>query len=217
MDKKSAIKDLELVRQVFDQNKVPFFLAYGTCLGAYRDKDFLPNDDDIDLGVVEPIDLKMRKNIGWTLYDLGFRAQDVMFNVFGRLEPSELGYNGDAETGIIVCQRSVKFTIFFFKKEKCDICGEHMVCIPKLGAMKLIASPAKFYEKLGKVKFYGKKYNVPDPVEQYLEWTYEEWRNPLKRDHGKLYFETHPKQKEMLEDVRSAQRVVFKNSGTEQL
>ena len=214
MDKENAIKDLELVKQVFNQHNVPFFLAYGTCLGAYRDKDFLPDDDDIDLGVVEPIDLKTRKAIGWVLYDLGFKAQDVMFNVFGRLEPSELGYNGDGETGIIVCERSVKFTIFFFKKEKCGKCGEHMVCIPKLGAMKLIASPAEFYKKFDKIKFYGQSYNAPHPVRRYLEWTYEDWRNPLKRDHGKLYFETHPEQKEMLKDVRSAQRVVIKNSGT---
>ena len=206
--KESNIKDLKLVKQVFEQFKISFFVAYGTCLGFYRDKNFLPDDDDIDLVVVEPIDLKTRKMIGWMLYDLGFQPQEIMFNVFGRMEPAVIGYNGDEETGIIVCQRNVKLTIFFFKPDKCKDHGEVMVCIPKLGAVKLIESPAKFYKQAEEIKIFGEKFYLPSPVGKYLEFTYEEWENPLKRDHGKTYLEMHAK--ESIKDLINEATIIKK-------
>lgn len=211
MDKLN-FEDLRLVKQVLDKHEVPFFLAYGTCLGAYRDKEFLPDDDDIDLVVIKPIDLKTRKAIGWMLHDLGFGPQEIMFKVFDRMEPSEVGYNGDETTGIITCQKKTKFTIFFFKEQDCDKHGKEMICIPKLGALPLISSPSKFYEKPKKIKFKGEQFLVPSPTDEYLDWTYEEWKNPLKRDHGKLYFELHTEKEGMLEDIRKLQRTVIKDS-----
>lgn len=184
----NAIVDLETIKQVFDKYEVKFFVVYGALLGHYRDKDFLPGDDDIDLAVVEPIDLKTRKAIGWALYDLGFKPQQILFNVFGRMEPSELGYNGDAETGIIVCERNFKFTIFFFKEEDCDQHGKEMVCTPKLGAVKLISSPSKFYKKPGTIKIGKKKYLAPTPIKDYLSFTYfDNWKDKTDRRHGLTY------------------------------
>ena len=87
MDKKLILKDLETVQQVFDKFGVEMIVGYGVALGFYRDKDFLPGDDDIDICVIQPIDLKTRKAIGWALYDLGFQTQPITFNVFGRMEP----------------------------------------------------------------------------------------------------------------------------------
>jgi len=207
MDNQKAIKDLKIIKNVFDKYKVPFFLAYGTCLGAYRDKDFLPDDDDIDLVVVEPIDFKIRKKIGWMLYDLGFKNPIMGFNVFNRMEPMEIGYNGDEKTGIIVCEKSVEFSIFFFKEEDCDIHGKEMVCIPKLGALRLISSPSKFYKKPQTIKFKGEQFLIPSPVEEYLKFTYEDWKDPLKRDHGLTYFEMHPEKMEMLDKLADKQQV----------
>jgi hypothetical protein len=176
-------------------------LAYGTCLGAYRDGDFLPEDDDIDLAITEPINLQTRKEIGWMLYDLGFRPQDILFNVFGRMEPAEAGYNGDGKTGIIVCEKNTKFTMFFFKEDDCKIHGKEMVCIPKLGAVKLIASPAKFYKKPQEITFKEEKFLVPSPVEEYLKFTYEDWKDPLKRDHGLCFNEMHPEYQEYMDNI----------------
>jgi len=204
----NRIRDLEDIRRVFEKYEVPFFVVYGAVLGFYRDGDFLPGDDDIDLAVVEPIDLKTRKAIGWALFDLGFQPQQIAFNVFGRMEPSEVGYNGDEETGIIVCERNFKFTIFFFEAEGCDQHGNEYVCTPKLGAMKLISSPVKFYTQEDKdgnalfknldrydtIKINKKKYNVPTPVEDYLSFTYfDNWKDKTDRRHGETYFEMHEK------------------------
>lgn len=188
----NIIKDLEDIKAVFDKYDVPFLIVYGALLGFYRDGNFLPGDDDIDLAVLEEVDLKTRKAIGWTLYDLGFRPQQIAFNVFGRMEPAEIGYNGDGETGIIVCERNFKFTIFFFKEEMCSQHGLEYVCTPKLGSVKLIASPARFYDKLDNIRINKKKYLTPAPIEDYLAFTYfDNWKDKTDRRHGYTYPEMH--------------------------
>lgn len=186
MTKKDCLKDLGLIKYVFDKLGVKFFLAYGTALGAYRDKDFLPEDDDIDIGVIDKLTLEQRKKIGTELIALGFKEQDILFNVFGTWEKNEPYYQGTEKSGIIVVERYVKITIFFFYDD-----GKEMVCIPRIGANPLISSPNKFYKELEEIEFYKVKYLVPSPVKEYLDWTYEEWKNKKKRDHGKLYNETH--------------------------
>ena len=187
------IKDLETIRMVFKKFGVKFLITYGALLGFYRDGNFIEHDDDIDLAVIDPIDLKTRKAIGWILYDLGFKPQQILFNVFGRMEPSEIGYNGDDTSGIIVCERNFKFTIFFFRKESCGKHGWEYVCIPKLGAVNLIATPFSFYNKLDTIKINGKKYLTPSPIEKYLEFTYlGKWKDKNDRTHGLTFFEMHP-------------------------
>ncbi len=186
------ITDLEQIKQVFDKYGVPFYVVYGALLGMHRDGKLIPHDDDIDLAVIDPIDLEIRKKIGWTLYDLGFQPQNIAFNVFGRMEPSEVGYNGDGETGIIVCERNFKFTIFFFKEEDCPMHGKEYVCTPKLGALKLISTPSRFFYKTATVKIGSKKYLCPAPIEEYLSWAYfDNWKDKTDRRHSPTYFEQH--------------------------
>lgn len=201
-------EDYKVVKQVFDRYEVPLILGYGGLLGLYRDGKLLPGDDDLDLCVVQPVSLQKKKSIGWMLYDLGFKPQEIMFNVFGKMEAAEIGYNGDAETGIIICEKNIKFTLFFFKKDSCDLHTWEYVCVPKLGAMKLIASPSKFYHKLGEIDWNGEKVLTPSPIEDYLEFSYEDWKDPLKRDHSPTFFESHPEQVEQIKDVTKHNQVV---------
>lgn len=187
-----AIKDLELIKEVFDKHGVKLILVYGALLGHYRDGKFLPGDDDIDLAVVEPIDHKTRKAIGWMLFDLGFRPQEILFNVYGRMEPQELGYNGDGETGIMAIRRNFNFTLFFFKEEFCEKHGYEYVCIPKLGSIKLISTPTKFFKQFGEIKIGKKKYLTPYPIEEYLSDTYfNNWKDKTDRRHGLTYPDQH--------------------------
>lgn len=205
----NRIKDLETIKQVFDKFNVRFLIVYGALLGFYRDNDFLPGDDDIDLAVIDSIDLKTRKAIGWALYDLGFVPQAISFNVFGRMEIGEPGYNGDDNTGIIVCQRNFKFTIFFFDKpELCEMHHEEIICTPKLGSVRLISSPSKFYKNTATIKIGKHKYLTPAPIADYLAFTYfNNWKDKLDRRHGETYFEMHGK--ELIEDLDKKNQVVI--------
>lgn len=186
------MKDLRDILTVFEKYGVRVFLSYGAVLGAVREKDFIEWDDDVDLDVIDKIDFKTRKEIGGTLGDLGFQAQPISFNVFGRMEMAAVGergqcrYDGDEQTGIIVCQRNFPFSIFFYKEE-----GEEYVCTPIMGGLKLISNLKKFYTKLDKVKLHGETFITPGPVKEYLTYLYGDWKTPRRNFHAPQYKERH--------------------------
>lgn len=188
------MKDLKDVISVFKKFEVQAFLSYGAVLGAVRDGDFIPWDDDIDLDVIASISLQTRKQIGNTLGDLGFKAQSIGFNVLGRMEMSTMGdngecrYDGDGETGIIVCERNFKFSIFFYRED-----GEDYVITPKPLGVPLLNVPRKFYDKFydkpDKVKLHGETFITPSPLKEYLTWVYGDWKTPLKDKHAPQFRE----------------------------
>lgn len=192
VDPKIIMKDLKDILAVFKKYDVPIFLTYGALLGAVRDKDFIKWDDDVDLSVTSTCDYQTRKALGWSLIDLGFRTQPIAFNVFGRMEPSDIAYNGDAETGIIVCERGFKFTIFFFRETVCERHGREMVCIPKPSGLPLICTPSRFFTTPGTIKLHGETFITPSPIKEYLTYTYGDWKTPVRENaHATQFKEAH--------------------------
>lgn len=180
MDKKLIIKDIQDILAIFEKLNVPIYLSYGALLGAVRDGKLIPWDDDIDFDVTAKLDLKTRKEIGWLLTDLGFKTQPIVFNVFGRMEPAVNGYNGDATSGIIVCERNFQFSIFFYKDD-----GDDYNCYPMLGAQRLIGIPKRFFDGDYKVKLYREKFRTPGPHKDYLTYVYgKDWKKPIKDLHA---------------------------------
>jgi hypothetical protein len=190
-----ARKDLETIKQVFDAHGVRVFLTYGALLGIYRDGDFIEYDDDIDLCIIDPISYEQRKRIGWSLSDLGFMPQPISFLLYGHHEPSAPGYNGDDETGIIVCQRNIRVTLFFFKEVDCTDHGREMVCVPLYRGTRLITTPARFFDTPDTIQYKGKTYLTPSPIKEYMVYMYgEDWKKPIRGKHAPQWSTLHPGQ-----------------------
>jgi len=51
LDLDNAKHLLLTTHQILSDNNIPFLLIFGTLLGAYRDKNFIPYDTDIDIGL----------------------------------------------------------------------------------------------------------------------------------------------------------------------
>jgi len=212
----NARKDLETIKKIFDRYNVRLLLLYGTCLGAVRDKDFIKHDDDIDLGVIDPIPLETRIAIGKAMENVGFEAQGIFWYIHAKnkLRPTdkdnwrvqEPGYMGNERAGAIVMGRYVKITVFFFEDN-----GEEMICVTTPGALPVISSPNKFYKNLSTIKFYGQHYYIPNPVEGYLEYTYKNWREPNETEHGKIWVENKTKE-EINAYLRSAYGYIREDS-----
>lgn len=65
--RKLQLVELELLnefKRVCEKNSIPFFLAYGTCLGAVRHKGFIPWDDDVDVFVFARDLIRLREAMG---------------------------------------------------------------------------------------------------------------------------------------------------------
>ncbi len=182
----NALKDLTTIREIFDAQEIRFVLVWGTCLGFVRDKNFIKWDDDIDLMVPDDVPLKKRIELGKALEDVGFFQQDVLWHnkIKYKWEQSKSGYEGDEKSGIIVMQRHVKITVFFFEE-----IGEILRCFPRRDMLPLIDTPKRFFKKFDKIKHKGYAYNIPSPVREYLSSTYSGWEKPDKSEHGKVWTE----------------------------
>lgn len=89
------------VKQILDELGIPFWLSSGTCLGYFRQCDFITYSQDVDIGI-------FIKDYRDDLIDV-FSINDLpLIHLFGKIEDSfELSFrNGD-----------VKLDIFFFYEE----------------------------------------------------------------------------------------------------
>ncbi len=155
--KKRCFENLTAIRDILDKLDVPYWLTDGTLLGCYRDKDFIKNDIDVDLGVYI---VDLNDNIILQCKKAGFHL---------------LRHSGSKDFGLeyTFTRKGCNLDIFFFYKEN-DFVWH--------GAW-LYGKIIKFrypHFSLRKIMFKGQQFNAPENVEEYVRLKYgENWHTPV--------------------------------------
>ncbi len=144
------------VKMVCDKYKLPFFLIYGTALGAYRDKNFIFHDYDIDLGIYKKDTTILQKVLEELVQSYGYKVYKI----------SEL----EESVGIVKNHIPIEFGIF-------SKIGRYYT----YDNMKVNRIKAPFIESLEPITFLGESFLVPNPIEEYLSFQYgKSWRVEIK-------------------------------------
>tara|TARA_Y100000815_G_C13307383_1_gene487043 strand:+ start:576 stop:1454 length:879 start_codon:yes stop_codon:yes gene_type:complete len=160
MNMRDAEKVLLQIRQLLNDLNIIFFLRHGTCLGAVRDRELIPWDDDIDIGSIIGMNNLDEESIYKTVNDFraaGFEVKILQTNFHIGVELSKSGIPIDW-----TCYRIIEENIFQYP------------------AIKI---PVHLYKNLKPVCLLGEAFFVPNPPEEYLTLKYgPEWRVPKKMD-----------------------------------
>jgi hypothetical protein len=170
MDLTVAKTNLKEIKQVLEQLGVVFLLGSGTCLGATRDKDLMPWDDDIDLLSVLGVNGLTEATVDAvadTLKEKGYFIRE-----FAMANSKAFATVKNYVRISLECVRIVNDAIYLFP-----------------GGFKI---PATMFTEPKEIEFLGERFLVPNPPEDYLRLKYgEEWMVPKKA--GKYEIDVAPK------------------------
>lgn len=168
--KEQAIANLRDLHAAAERIGLRWCLLDGTLLGAVRDGDLCPGDeDDIDIGVMDA-DYDRTPELVAELLPLGFtQYKPLVFR--GRVEGFGLGRGGSHFDVIRVNHHP--------RRAECYNLGR----IVRKGIMRFMAFvyPDKHHKSFGEIELYGMRLNTPADPEGFLTARYGDWRTPIPR------------------------------------
>ena len=158
-DREARKFNLFEVKNILDKHRVFFWITDGTLLGAYRDKDFIKWDNEVDIDV---FDEDMVVNFD-KLVEV-FINRDFIVRKVKRRRGSKINlFKNNSKVSIRALYLDTKY-----KKNKFRL--SPLYCYPK-----------KFFRKFEKIKLGGTEYNVPSPIKKYLMYVFgPSWNIPIK-------------------------------------
>lgn len=168
MDFKRANKYLQDVKAVLDAYAVPFFLFYGTLVGAIREQNFILWDHDVDIGIFGRHAERARQALNSLRYS-GYRVStnDLLGDRGLSFLVKKDGYSEKIDI----------YTLFLNENKRCYI-RKHK------GLLTIHKYPAKYFKNMEEIDFKGAKYKVPTPPEEFLEVLWGDWWRAHKGQFG---------------------------------
>lgn len=151
MDEILAKRILFDVADILEGIGIQFFLSQGTCLGAYRDGDFIERDDDIDLITKAEEFVPKFPLLAKRLASKGYQY-GISKTPLSRIHQAS------------VCEKSLRLDInslFLIDNERWQA-----------GKIHSFVYPAYLFDNPKKIDFLGRKFNIPTPTTKYLELRY---------------------------------------------
>jgi len=176
MDKIKIRSDKELndrkkgfieVTDFFDELKINYFLQGGVLLGAVRNQNFIKWDWDVEISLFEKDLIKNWDIIINSLTEKNFKIHKENNNrtqlkiELYKYQPIDI----------------TSFTIFGWSYDHKSNCYFR----------KKIKIPGNFINNMDSIKFMGKIFKCPGPVEKYLEYQYGDWKKEKRTSNKNLY------------------------------
>ena len=160
IERATAKEMLSEAKQILDQLGVVFFLRQGTCLGAVRDHDFIPWDDDLDLGSVIGLHGQTEESIDGVA--AAFRDQGYFVQIQNTSHYINLAMVKSSVRIDWACFRIIEGGIFHYPG---------------------IRLPIRLFTQLKEIDFIEEKFLVPNPPDEYLRIKYgPSWTTPKKAE-----------------------------------
>ena len=160
MNKVIAQEVLFEAKKILEDLEIPFFLIYGSCLGAVREGKILECDTDIDLGIyledLQPNYCKMKE---------AFEANG--FKAFG------FSYPYREPRSLNIYKYDILIDIRGFEKWE----GGRFLQI--VDSNRIDRADVYSFKDVEPIEFCGKEFMAPSPVETYIEENYgKDWKTP---------------------------------------
>jgi len=172
--KKQAVKNLFDYMDIIEDIGIVAWLDGGTLLGAYRDKDFCDGDED-------DIDIFTWANYQCYIPEIIARAEKQGFKLYHHWTGDKRAL-GKAQQ-ISFKRNNLKIDFNFFEKRGNIAWG--LVYHGSTGIPQI--TKTKYYELLGQIDFYGRKFNCPRDIEGHLKERYGDWKTPIHRTQYSCY------------------------------
>ena len=155
------------IADILEKNNIFFFIQAGTVLGAKREGYFIKWDWDVEIGIFEKDFLNNYDLIRKEFVDKGFRIfHEIKSRKDGKID---LVKDFDEKSTVFEIL-SWRYSFFSRKYHRWHI-----------------NIPLKFFKKQHKIRFLGRDFHCPGPVEEYLTYQYGDWRTPKKTSLKKEY------------------------------
>ncbi len=156
MNPEAAAARMKEVKRIFDEQGIVFWLGSGTCLGAVREGNFIPWDDETDTASIVGMH-------GLTIDEI-YRMADVFrqHGFMARIRPNP---------------RHISCALVKDGLRTDWTC--HLLIDGRVFEFPGVELPLHAYHDLAEIEFVGERFRVPNPPEAYLEAKYgPDWRTP---------------------------------------
>jgi hypothetical protein len=171
IDRDIALENIVLLRDVLGEYGLKPFLHYGTLLGAMRERDFIPHDDDVDMGLYGRDKETFLKAIP-ALEKVGFEIAYIRDDGYGKTKSIE---DNSSNFRMYKLKRKTQSVDVFLAFEKSTIIGKRWDIDGR------VTIPYKFLASLDSVDFLGERFAVPNDPIGFLKDLYgKTWNVPIR-------------------------------------